>query len=152
MLIRIIVFLLINFGALGIGGYLMGDGPGADWYRNLNQAPWTPPGWVFGAAWTTIMICFSIYLAYLWPVVNQKRALIAILCLQWILNIAWNPAFFNFHMVSFALVMIIALTILVIFIMLKYYPAIKAKSALILPYALWLCIATTLNAYILIKN
>ena len=60
-----LLFLMINFGGLAIGSWLMDNGPMTDWYINLNQAPWSPPGWVFGAAWTTIMICFSIYMAYL---------------------------------------------------------------------------------------
>ena len=61
----LIAFLFINFSGLAIGSWLMNNGPLTIWYQNLNQAPWTPPGWVFGFAWTSIMICFSIYLAYL---------------------------------------------------------------------------------------
>jgi len=61
----IIFFLIINFGGLVFGSWLMNNGPQTEWYQALNKAPWTPPGWVFGAAWTTIMICFSIYLGYL---------------------------------------------------------------------------------------
>ncbi|MEM6378823.1 MAG: TspO/MBR family protein, partial [Bacteroidota bacterium] len=57
MLARVIIFLILNFVALGIGGFFTGPGTSSEWYNNLNQAPWTPPGWVFGAAWTTIMIC-----------------------------------------------------------------------------------------------
>jgi tryptophan-rich sensory protein len=31
-------------------------------YLNLNKAPWTPAGWVFGAAWTSVMLFFfSLY-------------------------------------------------------------------------------------------
>ena len=60
----IILFLVLNFGALAIGGVLMGSSPIENsWYQGLNQAPWTPPGFVFGIAWTIIMLCFSIYLA-----------------------------------------------------------------------------------------
>jgi benzodiazapine receptor len=51
-----IFFLVLNFSALAIGSWLMNNGPITNWYMNLNQAPWTPPGWVFGIAWTTIMI------------------------------------------------------------------------------------------------
>jgi len=58
-------FLVLNFGALGIGVLLMNNGPQDAWYAALNKAPWTPPGWFFGVAWNTIMICFSIYMAYL---------------------------------------------------------------------------------------
>ena len=57
----LIVFLTINFGGLAIGQVWTGDGVTSNWYTSLNQAPWTPPGWVFGLAWTTIAITFSIY-------------------------------------------------------------------------------------------
>ena len=61
----LLFFLLINFSALTIGSWLMDNGPQTDWYKGLNKAPWTPAGWVFGFAWTTIMICFSIYMTAL---------------------------------------------------------------------------------------
>ena len=62
---RFLFFLFINIGSLGLGSLLMNNGPTSEWYLNLNKAPWTPPGWLFGVAWTTIMVCFSIYLTYL---------------------------------------------------------------------------------------
>ena len=40
------LFIVINFGALAIGTWLMNDGPQSEWYSTLNQAPWSPPGWV----------------------------------------------------------------------------------------------------------
>ena len=58
--LTLIVFLTINFGGLAIGQVWTGDGVSSDWYTSLNQAPWTPPGWVFGLAWTTIAITFSL--------------------------------------------------------------------------------------------
>ncbi|NBN98947.1 MAG: hypothetical protein EBV19_06865 [Flavobacteriia bacterium] len=45
----ILLFLFLNFGALAIGGSFTADGVASDWNQNLNKAPWTPPGWVFGA-------------------------------------------------------------------------------------------------------
>jgi benzodiazapine receptor len=77
-LVRIIVFAVLNFGALGIGVYLMGQGATSDWYQGLNKAPWTPPGWVFGAAWTTIMVFFSIYMSLLWKDTESIKVLITI--------------------------------------------------------------------------
>ena len=59
---RLVFFFLLNFGALALGSYLMGEGPTGNWYTNLNKAPWTPPGWVFGASWTLIMVCLSIFM------------------------------------------------------------------------------------------
>ena len=62
MVLRIIIFLFINFTGLFLGGLFTQEGVPSDWYQNLNKAPWTPPDWLFGFAWTTIMICFSIFL------------------------------------------------------------------------------------------
>ena len=152
MIYRLIIFLLINFGALAIGGFFTGKGVPSDWYEGLVKAPWTPPGWVFGFAWTTIMICFSVYMAYLWPVIDNKNLLIALFIVQWILNVGWNPTFFYYHNILAGLFLIVSLTALIGFFLLFYWPELKLKSILILPYLIWLMIATSLNGYILLRN
>lgn len=152
MLQRIILFLVLNFGALAIGGFFTGTGVSSEWYAQLNKAPWTPPGWFFGFAWTTIMLCFSLYMTYLWPKAASKQNLVVLFSLQWLLNVSWNPVFFYFQNVSFGLVVISALTILVIFTLWKYKEQMKTLSLLLFPYGLWMMIATSLNAYILLKN
>ena len=152
MAIRIVVFLLINFLALGLGSIFTSDGVTSEWYIGLNKAHWTPPGWVFGAAWTSIMICFAIYMAYLWPAIQDKKLVIGLFALQWILNILWNPVFFHFQNVAIGLVVITALTILVGYLLFYFYPTLKLISILIAPYFIWLIIATSLNAYILVNN
>mgnify|MGYP000436009447 CR=1 FL=1 len=147
----LVLFLLINFLALGIGSWLMNNGPTSNWYLTLNKAPWTPPGWVFGVAWTTIMICFSIYLSYL---VNLKlsNTFWMLFIIQFVLNVSWNFIFFNQHAIGFALVVIIMLTMLVGYYTFGFLSAMKLKSLLIVPYFLWLLIATSLNAYSYLKN
>ena len=152
MIYRLVVFLLLNFAALAIGGFFTSKGVPSDWYKALEKAPWTPPGWVFGFAWTTIMIFFSVYMAYLWPVVEHKKLLIVLFSIQWILNVAWNPTFFYYHNILAGLVLIMVLTLLVGFFLLFYWPELDLKSIYILPYFIWLIIASSLNGYILIKN
>ena len=144
-------FLIINFSALAIGAWLMDGGPQTEWYSSLNQAPWTPPGYVFGVAWSTIMVCFSIYLAFLYQK-DESSSFTLLFAIQFLLNISWNFIFFNQHRIALALISIVLLTIVVAVMMLKYRNELKLKSLLILPYFLWLCIATSLNAYILINN
>ena len=151
MLLYAVLFLFINFSALGIGSYLMNSGPQSNWYLNLNKAPWTPPGWVFGVAWTTIMICFSIYLAYL---VGLKLGIAFWLLfgIQFILNISWNFIFLNQHAIGFGLVVIILLTLIVSYYLFNFRSDMKLKTLLITPYFIWLLIATSLNAYSYFKN
>ncbi len=145
------VFLIINFGALGIGSLLMNNGPKTEWYTSLNLAPWTPPGWVFGVAWTTIMICFSIYMAFLYIKIPTTKVKV-LFTIQLILNVIWNYLFFNLHLVALGLVVIIGLTIVIATFTFTFKSELKTKTLLILPYFIWLCIATSLNAYILFNN
>lgn len=146
-----ILFLIINFAALGIGSWLMDNGPQTEWYMSLSKAPWTPPGWVFGTAWTTIMICYSIYMAFLY-IKSPTNKVKILFVLQFVLNVIWNYIFFNQHMVATGLVIILALTIVVGTFLVAFKNDLKVKSLLILPYFLWLLIATSLNLYILLNN
>ena len=150
-LLLFLMFSVINFGGLAFGSWLMDNGPLSDWYTNLNQAPWTPPGWIFGVAWTIIMLCFSVYLSKLFTVVKTKQ-LITVYILQVILNVSWNFIFFNLHQVLFALITILLLTVVIFYMFFKYKKTANNISFLLLPYMVWLIIATSLNAYILIYN
>ena len=147
----VLLFLVINFGALFIGSLLMNNGPQTDWYTSLNQAPWTPPGWVFGVAWTSIMICFSIYMADL-VIENGFKNIAVAFGLQFVLNVIWNYIFFNIHLTSLALLVIVFLTLVVFYFFYNYLNIEKLKSLLVLPYLFWLIIATSLNFYIVIYN
>lgn len=146
-----VFFLLINLGSLGIGSWLMNNGPLTDWYINLYKAPWTPPSWVFGTAWTIIMVCFSIYLTYLFSKVNNRRLKLIYLA-QIILNISWNYIFFNQHLVLLGLINLLLLISLIAYLYMAFKPHLKEKSNFILPYFLWLCVAISLNLYIYIHN
>jgi len=130
----------------------MNDGPTSAWYTNLNQAPWTPPGRVFGAAWTLIMICFSIYLTYLFSI-RKSKFVITIYSIAVLLNVSWNYIFFNQHLTNVALVNIIALTLVIIYFFISFGDGKLSKMKyLLLPYIIWLCIATSLNGYIVFNN
>lgn len=152
MIKRIVIFLVLNFVALGIGGMFTGAGVSSDWYQEMSKAPWTPPGWVFGAAWTTIMICFAVYMAQLLSLHIEKKPILMLFGLQWVLNTAWNPIFFYGQQVLLGLICIVLLSLVVAYFFFKYQKMLKWKTVFIAPYLIWLCIATSLNAYILFNN
>lgn len=146
------MFLFINFVLVFyIGNIIMADGSNSNWYIDLNKAPWTPPGWVFGLAWSFLLICFSIYLALL----SQKKVsnkLVVIILLQYLLNISWNYFFFNQHLIELGLIDLSILTITVLYIFYSNLKTMRWKSIFIIPYFLWLLVATSLNLYIVIYN
>ncbi len=146
------IFLILNFTALAIGGLFTGNGVASDWYALANKAPWTPPGWVFGVAWTSIMITFAVYMAFLLsPNANTKK-IKKLYLLQWMLNILWNPFFFYAHNALLGLVCITALTVLIAYFFFNYLKQMRYKTLLLSPYLLWLLIATSLNLYFLVYN
>ena len=119
---RLVFFFLLNFGALALGSYLMGEGPTGNWYTNLNKAPWTPPGWVSGASWTLIMVCLSIFMNKAVQIDSLRTSILWIYAVQLVLNILWNPLFFNLHWTGFALIEIITLVFVIGFMALKSKP------------------------------
>ena len=148
----LILFLVINFGGLALGNYFMGDSPNSIWYTSLNQAPWTPPGWVFGIAWTVIMLCFSIYLTYLFSL-RSSKFVITVYSIALLLNVSWNYIFFNQHLTNFALITISALALVILYFFITFGDEkLSQMKYLLLPYIIWLCIATSLNGYIVFNN
>ena len=147
----LILFLVLNFGALWIGTVLMNDGPQSLWYTSLNQAPWTPMGWVFGAAWTCVMIFFSVFMTLFVQSENLKKVSL-LFAIQFVLNVSWNYVFFNQHLTGLGILIIILLTILTFYFLIAFKSTLNNNRFFVLPYCLWLLLATSLNAYIVIYN
>tara|TARA_B100001758_G_C18290852_1_gene546949 strand:- start:117 stop:575 length:459 start_codon:yes stop_codon:yes gene_type:complete len=152
MVYRLILFLALNFSALAIGVFFTGEGVPSEWYTQLNKAPWEPPGWVFGAAWSTIMICFAIYMSFLWEFLKSRKKIMLLFGLQWILNVGWSPVFFYYNNIILGLIVIALLTFLIGYMLYLYKVQLRVKSILILPYLTWLLIATSLNGYVFFNN
>lgn len=149
---RFVVFLLIGAAGLAIGGLFTGPGVDSEWYKGLNKAPWTPPGWVFGAAWTLIVITFAWFMAQAVDEVENKSKLYVAYAVQWVLNMGWNPLFFYSHETGWGLVVISALTLLVAWFTFGLRRVVAPAHYAVYPYFLWLLIATSLNAYIWLQN
>jgi tryptophan-rich sensory protein len=146
-----IFFLGLNFGALFLGNVLMNNGATSDWYLNLNKAPWTPAGWVFGAAWTSVMLFFSVYMTFLYQNLKIQKVIL-LYSVHLLLNISWNFIFMNKHMTILGLIDISLLTILIFYFLIAYSKILNNMRFFVLPYCIWLLIATSLNLYIVIYN
>ncbi len=152
MIKRFLFFLLFNFSALFIGSLLMRNPATNEWYQNLQKAPWTPPGWVFGFAWFTIMVLFALFMAKIWETTSSKKTVLLLYTIQWILNVSWNPVFFRFHFVFVGFVILIFLFISLLLFW-KLVPfSLRMQRWFLLPYVVWMTIAISLNGYIWIVN
>jgi len=148
----LLILVVLNFSALFVGGLFTADGVISDWYTTLNKAPWTPPGWVFGAAWFTIMILFSFFMTNLYQESANKKMIAGLYALQWILNAGWNPVFFSMRQTEIALIIITALLFLILAFHFIARKQNIAQHFMLSVYSIWLMIATSLNAYIVLNN
>lgn len=143
------VFAVLNFSGLAIGGLFTGPGVASTWYAELPQAPWTPPGWVFGMAWTLVMLGFSFFMGGAWAAAEssspEKRRWAVDFGIAWLLNVAWNPVFFTWHSLAGGLV--ILLMLLAVLLRMGRRTTSGAWRWGLLPYLVWLCVATSLNLF-----
>jgi translocator protein len=150
-ILTLLAFLALNFGGLWLGNIATGPGVVSEWYTTLNQAPWTPHGWVFGLAWTIIGATFSIFMANEWA--NEENPIPKALFSEALfLNIFWNFVFFDQH--TLAAGIIISVLAVIVFLMAHYTRITSGwgKMLWIMPYFIWLMIASSLNWYIVLMN
>jgi benzodiazapine receptor len=124
------------------------------WYATLNKPFFTPPNWVFGPVWITLYTLIGASLYMIWEKgkgLIRKTAMNAFYA-QLGLNTLWSFLFFGLHSPVFGLVCIVALWIKIAYTILKFYKISKNAAYLMVPYLLWVTLATALNASILLLN
>jgi translocator protein len=126
-----------------------------NWYAHLNKASYNPPNWIFGPAWLVLYTLMGIAVFLVWEKrKTNKKALLAlqIFILQLVINSLWSIVFFGAHQVFMGLVIILVMWLLILLTIIKFLPISKAAGLLLVPYLLWVSIATSLNYFVFILN
>ena len=135
---------------VGIGfvmGIVSNSGFENGWYADLVKPNFQPPGWAFGAVWSTLYTMIGLSLAAIFneqPSAPRSRGLI-LFSVQMLLNFSWSPTFFGAHAIDVALLIIIANAVLLALTIASFWRLRPLAGALLLPYLAWLCLATALN-------
>jgi benzodiazapine receptor len=137
--------LVLMLGVLS--GRVAGSGYGNPWFDALAKPDLMPPGWVFGAAWTTLYILLGLALALVLHArgARGRPLALALFLVQLLLNYAWSPMFFAIHEVGVAFVMIMLMVVLGALAAFLFYRIRRAAGLLMLPYLAWLVFAAFLN-------
>lgn len=124
------------------------------WYSILNQAPLTPPNYVFPVVWTMLYGIIGACGWLIWHKLSftQLTLIKTLYVTQLILNWSWTPLFFYYHITGLSLIVLGAMDILVCVLIFLAYPKIKAVSLFLIPYLLWILFASYLNCYIWLYN
>ncbi len=141
-------FLVLVLGGGLLLGYLTAP---AAWYAGLAKPSFTPPGWVFGPAWTLLYIAIALAGWRVWQR-DRGGAAMKLWAAQLVLNFLWSPVFFGAHRIGLALVVILLLLATILAFIARTWPRDRAAAGLFVPYALWVAFASTLNAAIFALN
>ncbi len=125
----------------------------SEWYPMLIKSVLTPPNIVFPIAWTIIYILMGVSVGLLWRLPADKRSdLLFLFVLQFVLNFLWSILFFYFESPFMGLMDIVILDIAVVVYIVSAFKINRVSAWLMIPYAVWLLLATYLNLYIFIYN
>jgi tryptophan-rich sensory protein len=148
----LVSFVVVCEGVGVVGAMFTETGPGS-WYDGLHKPPFTPPGWAFPLAWTTIYALMAYGAWRVWrrigPEPDRSLALV-VFGLQLLLNALWTPVFFGAQSPELAMLVIAVLWIAVLGMVLTFAPVDPLAAALNVPYLLWVTFAAVLNAAIVV--
>jgi tryptophan-rich sensory protein len=150
-LIAAVVLCLI----LGSAGSLVTATGSGSWYESLEKPAFTPPDWVFAPVWTTLFILMGIALYLVWESGTERREVqvaLVIFGVQLALNVLWSFLFFGLESPLLGLADIVLLWIMIIVTIVLFYRIRKSAAYLLIPYIVWVSIATALNYSVYILN
>ena len=118
------------------------------WYFGLRKPSWKPPDWAFGPVWTTILTLAAVSAALAWDAAETgaaRTAVLVVLVINSVLNIAWSGIFFKLRRPDWALaeVALLWLSIVSLIVVLGWQSPLA--GLLMVPYLLWVSIASLLN-------
>lgn len=122
-----------------------------DWYNQLKRSSLTPPDWVFGVVWP---ILYGLILAsgFLYITSTPTRLGIILYFVQWALNLAWSPLFFQQRKICSSFVVVILMVLFTGMTIWEFHKKSPLSAYLLIPYLLWISFATYLNGYICVSN
>ncbi|KAF3392718.1 hypothetical protein F1880_008780 [Penicillium rolfsii] len=124
-------------------------------YRQLRQPPFSPPGWIFGPAWTVLYGLMGYASHHATTVASQSllpaaheanRTAQTLYTTQLALNFLWTPLFFGLGRPASALCDMFLLVGNVAALMANWWNGDRTAFWLMTPYLGWLGYATYLNA------
>lgn len=140
----VVTVALVILYAVGSGRWVT---TGTSWYLDLRQPPWQPPPPVFGIAWAYNFLAVAgvgIVLSLRAPAARVV-VFLAVLAVTIGLAIAWAALFYGTHALTAAAVALTACALLTTVPVALAFLERPWLGALLIPYEVWLVIATSLS-------
>ncbi|MEH6456966.1 MAG: TspO/MBR family protein [Cocleimonas sp.] len=118
-----------------------------EFYVELTQPSWAPPGWLFGPVWTILFAMMAIAAWLVWRNggFSNNRVALTLFLGQLVLNGLWSWLFFAWHQGALALADITLLWILIAATIIAFWKVRPLAGMLLVPYLLWVSFAAVLS-------
>lgn len=140
---------VLFFIAIHIFGLMTGAESREVLYPGYQQAPLTPPGWVFPIVWTTLVILQITALMRIWNnfKLPQREVLLGLQAAMWAFYLLFTPLYFglNSPILGFAVVVGYWITTATSIVLLQRHD--RRSAWLLAPLLAWLSWAFYLSAY-----
>ena len=129
--------------AIGAGRWVSTD---ANWYRSLTKPPWQPPDVVFGLIWPYNFVMLAVAG---WAVAARESRTehvvwLASLALSVVAALTWAYLFYVPHSLIASGFALTAATLLTLPLVVLTFQASATLGLALLPYQVWLAVATSL--------
>lgn len=116
------------------------------WYSALKRPAWQPPDIVFGLIWPYNFTVLGFALVFIAQRLSQGTALVALGCfaVSVVAALTWSYLFYVPHHLGASAVALAITTLLTIPVLVLTFRASTVTGILLVPYQLWVGVATSL--------
>ena len=152
--IKLVISIIACFAAAGIGSLFTFKAI-PNWYAGLKKPSYTPPNWAFGPVWTALYLLMGISVFLVWQkglATNDALFAFILFWIQLVVNCVWSIVFFGKKSKGGGVITIIVLWLLITVTMIASFRVSDWAGALLIPYIMWVSIASYLNIGIWLLN
>lgn len=123
------------------------------WYESLNKSNITPPDYVFPIVWSILYISISIAAGLFIKAGGLSNSWgITFFTIQLALNLSWSPVFFKYRKIGLGLLICIGMWVSILATIIAFGNTSPLAAYILIPYLVWVSLATYLNGYIYANN
>lgn len=150
---KLILAIALPWVAGAIGSIATFEGV-RDWYPTLIKPWFTPPSWVFGPVWTTLYLMMGVafYLVLTGKKSKFKASAQKWFVFQLFLNAGWSVVFFAMRNLWLASIEIVVLWLAILMTIWQFRKVSSAAALLLVPYILWVTLASFLTFGVFFLN
>lgn len=125
------------------------------WYESIAKPSWAPAASVYGTVWSVIYPIIFIAYGYVgWKVLRGEIPWVVMIPvgINLAANFAFTPLEFGLQSLPLATIDIVIVLVTIVWSMVAIWPYARVAALALVPYLVWVSIATTLQINIWLLN